>query len=156
MNENSMSLLFFFFDEKVEWFTKRVGQADSHLLNRVHGPVIAILVHEAGQQWNQRGVRHSDTQTHPHMGDYQLRHRPGGWYQNGADPDQQHSQNGDFATPVAISYHAEEIRSNQVAYAVRDEHRSQLPFLKNGEEIFFETEGIIENFISNRIKNRKM
>lgn len=118
--------------------TKRIGQADCHLLDRVHGAVIAVLVHEAGQQWDQRGVRHSDTQTHPQMRDYQLRHRSGGGYQNGADPDQQHGQNGDFATPVAISYHAKEIRPNQVAYAVRDEHRPQLPFLR---KICFEKGG---------------
>lgn len=116
--------------------TKRIGQADCHLLDRVHGAVIAVLVHEAGQQWDQRGVRHSDTQTHPQMRDYQLRHRSGGRYQNGADSDQQHGQNGYFATPVAISYHAKEIRPNQVAYAVRDEHRPQLPFLR---KICFET-----------------
>lgn len=123
---------------KKRGLTERIGKADCHLLNRVHGPVIAILIDEAGQQGDQSCVRHPDTQTHPQMRDYQLRHRAGGRYQNGADPDQQHGQNGDFATPVAISYHAEEIRPDEVSHAVRDEHRPQLPFLQKLLDYYIE------------------
>lgn len=104
-------------------------------MDRINGPVVAVLVHEARQQRYQGGVGDADAQAQSEMRHYQLRHRVLRRDQDGAKADHEHSQNRHFATPVTVRDHAKQSGPYVVADAVRYEYRAQLPFLKLADPI---------------------